>query len=412
MMTRRSCDEKTVHISMRPSARSFSAFKADPRGLFAESDLRDAFAFVEGIEDPKERAETARKLAMKLMAMVNGASEDDRRSISVSISAQLAKPSSTRSALEELIAEGSQSQEIRSETASFRIHLERLIRENPRFAGMGQMRLDVGSEQVSVKKENTLPDKLQSWWYRRRWPILSGIIAGTSLILSLSMGSEPRVVKQTITRASAPATDEMKEDDGGRITPEDPVVLKAVAAAIGKKDGNLSLGQIFRVYDYVVRNVRYTDISDQKLPRWPKLTLEAGIGDCKSMSALLSSMLEAIGGKTVILSWHSSKDNDGHDFVAVMVSDARNAAMRAIQARAVRKTIIRRYWHTIRSFYGGKIPPIHIREYDMGGSKKTFLLLDATGGGNALPGMALTRQALETLINARPDKEGYVPVLE
>ncbi|VVC04562.1 Uncharacterised protein [Candidatus Bilamarchaeum dharawalense] len=173
-------------------------------------------------------------------------------------------------------------------------------------------------------------------------------------------------------------------DSQRMITPDDPVVLRAVKEAVRKK-GPLSIDQICDIFDYVVRKIEYLNTSHPTEPRLPAVTLEAGIGDCKCMSVALASMLEAIGAKTILVSAKNHSSDLGHEFIGVMISEEPNDYRRGMVKNAVRAAILSRYDVFIGLVYM-KNTELQFVELEVRGKKQTYLLLEATTGPTTVPG--------------------------
>ncbi len=454
--------------SSKAARQAFDSFKADPSSPHARTYLRWAIDFAEGVTDAGERAMTAGLIARELARVVEQASPSERREITKSISVELAASSAVRDAFgqketkrvsETFAPQGERAisprfvsserpgrepgadrplSEESGSTRSFEFHLGEFLEKNPRFAGMGRLVLDGGADNgVKVEKKEP-PAWMHPWWYRQRWKIAIGtIIAGLSVFSAVAVFSRPGDTQphpgssiraqaarsqesDSGTREDAQDTAQQSDggkplrardgarDEGNRITPDETSILRAVDEAVRQKDAPLNLQQIFDIFNYILRNVRYLNVSDRAVPRWPAETLAARWGDCKSMSVLLASMLESIGAKTVLISWHDSATRNGHEYVGVMVSEETDANLRREAERQVRRRIEAVFSRTISQYYRRPLP-LHFREYTIGGRTQLYLILDATGGRHGVPGIALERPEIERMSESRPGHRGNVP---
>lgn len=418
--------ERDIRTRLGIPFRSLEPLRRDPSSGEASENLRRAFTLIDRTRNPKKQAANARLLAENIIRTFEDADEGRKEEATRVIAEQLKSPSATRTAISDLIAEhrrmrgNAAGDGRRSETESFEFHLERLIRDNPRFAGLGEVMLEIGDgKEVRVKKADPLL-QFQPWWIRR-WRQLAAVSAGIALAASLaamthSYGSLQadylHAQERAERREPGPASDAAPQEERGpenRITPDDVAVLRAVDAAVRRKDTPFNIAQIMDVYNFVVENIRYLNVSDPVVPRWPSETLEANWGDCKSMSVLLASMLEAIGAKTLLFSWHDRAARTGHQYVGVMVSDSQDPAERQEARRAITRLIRRAYGRTINRHYGGRMPQVQFRELNVGGRNQLHLLLDATAGRNSVAGVGNPRPDIERIEESRPGHRGRAP---
>jgi hypothetical protein len=193
------------------------------------------------------------------------------------------------------------------------------------------------------------------------------------------------------------------------ITPDDPTVLAALRQAVSRK-GPLALNQIFDIFDYVAREIEYLYVSHPTVPRSPAITLGAKIGDCKCMSVALASMLEAIGAKT-LLSVCTYPDKSGHEYVGVLVARSKNKNNSEYAKKAVTEFVRKRYGIFIKLKLNGQMDGLEFRDQISGLERQTYLMLDATQGRCAIPGVLGRVNDSETFFHSRP-YEGNVPKLE
>jgi hypothetical protein len=413
----------------RSRTRSFSAFKSDPAGPEAAAHLREAVRSVDMIRDARERTREARILAESLIEAVEHAEPGNKPRMTSLVGEQLREQSSMRIEMYRLIQErggrdarpGEGPEGGRGDTASFEFHLAKLIRENPRFAGFGDLVVEVGgNDGVKVRKVDMLAG-MMPWWHRR-WREIAGVAAValvTGTISAATCGGNPHshgasagILPQDGLGLDAGGSDEAgRRVPANRITPDDPRILEAIGEAVQHKDAVLNITQISEVYDYVVDHVRYLNVSDPVVPRLPAVTLEAGFGDCKSMAVLLASMLEAIGGKTILISWHDNARNSGHQYVGIMLSNSQDSQVRGQVRRSAERQLRRLYSRTIARHYGGRMPQVHTREVLVGTQIQLYLLLDATQGRNSVAGVGSPRPDIESFAESRPGHFGRVPEL-
>jgi hypothetical protein len=423
--------------SVRDVSRAFAHFKADPTSLRAGEHLRATMAAVE-LMPPDVRYGAARHVAKEFIGVV-GQAPEDLRDLIVGVMASAATSSPTfESALRDVSCEnggiihqrfgtigiGTSDNGGDGSTRSFELHMRDLVARNPRFAGMGQVEVDIRSNrQVRVRKKYELPSGVMPWWHARRRELGIAIAAAcicavTAITTALVLRSPGQNADRDAHSASAPSTTNSAEystkkeqDAGNRVTPDEHLVLKAVSKAVVHKGTQLSMSQIFDVYDYIVANIGYLDVSERLVPRWPKETLEAGWGDCKSMSVLLASMLESIGAKTVMIFWYDAEKKQGHEYVGVLISDAEKRPTREMSEKAIRLMISRRY---SQQLHKGRKPEAVLRFSDahLLGVKGRFLLLDPSIGPRGVPGIAFARPDIEHAMESRPGKRGHTPGLE
>jgi len=431
---------------MARAAKELAAFKADPTGPMAAGHLHSAMKAVETIKEPQTRRKCARAVAAQLIDVVDKVPESRKEEVTSVIGLQFTNPSTTKEEMTGLIRmpppkSGPRDTSIGDSTC-FKIQIEKLVRQNPqRFAGLGEMSINVdGDGSVRVTHRNILPEKVKPWVTRRKWQAVIGsgflVAVATAALIAFtgSTPSPPRIVKmptpvavpverrepppapvQETKAPPAPAQIQESRQEIVTITPEDQTILDAVAEATRSCAGtSLNLRQIFSVYNYVTKNVRYMNVSHPSIPRLPKLTLESGIGDCKSMAVLLASMLEAIGAKTVLIKWHDVQKNEGHEYIGVLLGENLDETARQDMERKVIRRISGMYSERIDRFYGGHVPSeeIHFREFTINGKRQFYLLLDATFGRNSLPGMANHREDIEAVEEARVGQPGQIPALK
>jgi hypothetical protein len=254
-----------------------------------------------------------------------------------------------------------------------------------------------------VKRKREMPETLKPWW--RKKAFLAGV--GTTLILVLGGAAITAKYEEAKARKAAAAVVELNEVQK-RITPDDRSIGLAIKEAVKKKDVPLSLQQILDVYDFIVKKIRYLNVSSLEIPKWPSATLADEWGDCKSMGTLLASMLEAIGAKTVIYQWYIPEKKEGHMYIGVYVGDATDKETAKYTINQVRQRIAKRYSSLLRSKYRGKLPELHLRQVEAGGTKGVYLLLDATLGRESIPGTAYVKP-FDKMFESRPSKPGEPP---
>jgi Transglutaminase-like superfamily len=421
-MTRLRYGKRSAGKDPKGEAReAFSRFAKNPLAPEARSHLREAVKAIDEIPDAAARRDEADTIAQDVFELINRAQEREMRPVAEAIGSELLNESAfceavSRKARQErgAVAGTACGRAGNGDTASFRIHIERLIRENPRFAGLGRVMVDLeDGDHVRVHNRGGPSMAVMPWWKRKRKELIAGTVAAGVLIAGIVLGNamKDEPARNGIITETRPAASQPKEEEPpNRITPDNLVVLDAIRKAVKKAD-NLNMRQIFDVYEHVVKNIKYLDIADPSVPRWPEETLRSGIGDCKSMASLLASMLEGMGAKTILIDWYDPASKDGHMYVGVMVSDE-DANKRKAAARSIRNKIYREYRPKIRRAFGqNRLPIIRFREVASGGSTHLYLLLDPTLGESAIPGLALPKPSLENVAESRPGKSGYRPKL-
>lgn len=83
------------------------------------------------------------------------------------------------------------------------------------------------------------------------------------------------------------------------------------------------LAEIGAVFDWVRRNIRYTqDVNGVETLQTPDWTLNLGAGDCDDMTMLLQSLLESIGYPTRFVACGRHAGNYDHVFTQVRLPDS------------------------------------------------------------------------------------------
>lgn len=341
--------------STGPDARAIplalATFKANPTGSDAREALRTMALAVEGIIDPGERKRSATMLARELAATIREAGPAQKPEVVSTIGYGISDSSTMIAAL----TEETQTTESRPRT----------------------------------ERRSTRP----------RSDDLGDALAGYLRML----GFEPVAIADFGFGMPHAALASQRH-----ITPNDPVVLGAVREAIAKK-GPLKVNQIFDIFDYVVRKIEYLNSSHPTEPRSAAVTLTAKVGDCKCMTVVLASMLEAIGAKTLLITGKATSSKYGHELLGVMVSDEHDDWKRSMHRQAIEGEIFHRYQIFIDLHHMGN-RELQFVEVEIAGRRQLYLLLDPTGGSQAVPGKTGRLENAE-YYESRPGVPGMMPGL-
>jgi hypothetical protein len=179
------------------------------------------------------------------------------------------------------------------------------------------------------------------------------------------------------------------------VKPTNLAVDKAAGEVVG--DGPYSIEQIFDVYDFV-RKIKNNYKFKRYVPADPERTLKVKRGECKSKSVLLASMLESIGGKTILF-W-APADGVGHVYVGVKISKFTNDEQ---AKKEVRAQIKKRYGSVSKNIFRN----ITLNKKASG----TYLILDPITRRNISPGSFDFSVKIEDELRIEPipGREGMCP---
>ena len=130
----------------------------------------------------------------------------------------------------------------------------------------------------------------------------------------------------------------------------DNTVTRNFAVELASKSpGSYNVGQIASIYDYIYKNWKYvSDPTGKEYFSKASETIENNLsGDCDDFAILLSSCIEAIGGKTRIVFAQSSLG--GHAYTEVRISNNEEEAKKLIQS--IGNYINTMYGQVLRSTY-------------------------------------------------------------
>jgi len=140
---------------------------------------------------------------------------------------------------------------------------------------------------------------------------VSGRDVPTDLTMKLysvnDFNAEEIVIPYEVTKAEQiPLSFKINDEYCQRIDPTNPDVRFAATQAIGKgHEGAYNANQLLDMWDYVKKNIQYvSDPTEGDLARYPappETTLNLKAGDCDDQATLLASMIESVGGYTVVV---------------------------------------------------------------------------------------------------------------
>jgi hypothetical protein len=267
---------------------SLSAFKADPTGPMAAEHLRTALKSVEEMKDAYAKKECAIQVARGMVAAIEHTDGKSRMQVAKVVGSQLTGPSTTRCELGSMLRESRKASsaamtphtgqpQTDGGTASFVVQLEKLLSENPRFAGLGDLMVSIGPDNgIKVSKDGKPPGARTSRMASIAAIALSiatVVLVGVLLVVRLTVQNREIASRMRVAIPAAQAAEneagqqadartfpaiteapepQKKVDEGYRITPDDESVLRAIMEAVRRKDAPLNLRQIFDVYNSVV----------------------------------------------------------------------------------------------------------------------------------------------------------------
>ncbi len=130
---------------------------------------------------------------------------------------------------------------------------------------------------------------------------------------------------------------------------DNPITRNFAVELASKSPGSYNVGQIAYIYDYIYKNWKYvSDPTGKEYFSKASETIENNLsGDCDDFAILLSSCIEAVGGKTRIVFAQNSLG--GHAYAEVRISDNEEEAKILIQS--IGNYINTMYGQVLRSTY-------------------------------------------------------------
>lgn len=130
---------------------------------------------------------------------------------------------------------------------------------------------------------------------------------------------------------------------------DNPITRNFATKIASQSPGSYNVGQIALLYDYIYRNWKYvSDPTGKEYFSKASETIENNLaGDCDDFAILLSSCIEAIGGKTRIVFAQNSLG--GHAYTEVEISNNEEEAKKLI--KSIGNYINNMYGEVLRSKY-------------------------------------------------------------
>ena len=432
-LIRESNPASRIHQSVlcEPSIRSICKFKTKldyfslalnaaevfSRNPIDSSSLAKMFEYTEKLPE-KEKSQASIIIAKMLIDLPSKLDIDTRERTSHSISDFLSRPSSIRDELGKIL--GSRKTQKTRSVDQGQLFLS-WLQDEVGLPNDGKSRVFMIHEgrDGSLKKIEAIPkstyEKMRDSLFgpipRKRFMRL---ITAASLVLvaAFAFTGGDYIVRNSSTIKIGNrkySQEDIKKEFQTRIEANlnNPAVGFAVKNAISKHPGSLNIQQAFDVYDYIMRKVNNSNTSDGILPRDPHMTL-TGLGDCRAKSLLLSTMLEYLGGETVIVWLPPLSAGPGHMYGALKVSKFSSGKKSDEIKMLIADALLTRY--------GEKANNPQFIDFIEHGLSGTYLVLDATfpSKDNAAPGQFPTNIEYGAPIPfvARPSIEGKLPSVD